>query len=98
MPNPPFTPLTLSRPPNAPEKPAFGLPCNGCGFCCAREVCKLGEDVFGDDVQAPCPGLRFDGAKFRCNVVEVSDRIGGEGASLLRSVLGIGVGCDAEVE
>ncbi|RYF67964.1 MAG: hypothetical protein EOO29_36015, partial [Comamonadaceae bacterium] len=28
--------------PDAPTKPAFGQPCNGCGVCCASEPCPAG--------------------------------------------------------
>lgn len=53
-----------SRPPLLQiEKPKFGAPCNGCGFCCRNEVCGLGKAVLGDDTPAPCPLMRFDGAK-----------------------------------
>ncbi len=28
--------------PEAPAKPAFGAPCNGCGLCCLAEPCPVG--------------------------------------------------------
>jgi len=28
--------------PEAPSKPAFGAPCNGCGVCCLAEPCPVG--------------------------------------------------------
>jgi hypothetical protein len=82
----------------APEKPAFGSPCNGCGLCCALEVCKVGVVVFGKDVAAPCPAMQFESGRFRCGVVQMSDALGGPGAILLRQQMGIAHGCDSSDE
>lgn len=79
---------------SSPAKPAMTAPCNGCGYCCAEEVCEVGEALWGS--QAPCAGLRWvpaDG-RFRCGALELADEIGS--GEFLRFVLGVGMGCDAE--
>lgn len=75
-----------------PEKPKFGQPCNGCGFCCKNEVCKLGKDFYESDV-VPCQGLRSDGKRYWCAVVEYAESID---MPLIGLALGIGVGCDSD--
>lgn len=79
----------------APEKPAFGAPCNGCGFCCASEVCKVGRVAFGD-VPAPCPALVFDAGRWWCGLVVLEQHRGDD--PLFARTLAIGVGCDTSVE
>lgn len=79
---------------HGPEKPAFGETCNGCGFCCAAEVCKLGKHIHGDAQEAPCPSLVFQNGRFWCGAVLAADSMGLGPA--LRFSLGIGAGCDAE--
>lgn len=81
----------------APSKPAFGMPCNGCGLCCQMEVCAVGVAALGN-VPAPCPGLRFDGARFRCMVIETADEHSPMASLLMRARLGIDLGCDSEIE
>jgi hypothetical protein len=79
------------------NKPAFGSPCNGCGFCCAAQVCKLGLDVYGD-VPAPCPGLKRVDGRFVCALVQMADEMGPNHAAALRFILGVGLGCDSETD
>lgn len=74
-------------------KAPYGSPCNGCGFCCAAEVCAIGREAFGD-VPAPCPGMLFDEGRFHCKLVLIESLSGME--PLLATVLGIGKGCDAD--
>ena len=83
--------LSLDR---APEKARKGEPCNGCGFCCAAEVCEVGLRMFGRDQSAPCPALNFHGGRFWCGLVKAADEMG-MGDSL-RLVLGVGFGCDSD--
>jgi hypothetical protein len=75
-----------------PEKPRWGEPCNGCGFCCAAEVCAIGLAIFGK--QQPAPALEFDGGRFWCGAVRMAERDGC--GPLYRMVLGIGMGCDSK--
>jgi hypothetical protein len=86
----------------APEKPDLGKPCNGCGFCCAAEVCELGRRLL-ETKEAPCPALEFDGGRFWCELVRNPayhlDMKPGEAAECVSRVmtlmLGIGKGCDS---
>lgn len=78
----------------APEKPKWGDPCNGCGYCCASEVCKIGVQVHGPKVQAPCPSMNFHDGRFWCGVVE--KMAGMEIEFDLMLVMGIGFGCDSD--
>ena len=41
-----------------PAKPKFKTPCNGCGKCCALQICPVGEIAFPHAV-APCPALKI---------------------------------------
>ena len=76
------------------KKPEFGAPCNGCGFCCKNEVCKIGVEAFGEH-KAPCVGLIFDSDEniYRCKLVLIEGRFMKE--KLIAKTLGVGLGCDA---
>jgi hypothetical protein len=78
--------------PILPSPPTPGAPCNGCGRCCAEEVCSIGRMAYHTDV-APCPGLKIRGNIARCELVEAEDRF--HPSPILRGALGIGMGCDA---
>ncbi len=80
----------------APEKAPFGSPCNGCGYCCAAEVCVVGQGLFGKETPAPCPALEFADGRFWCGAVRVADGAGKHVGMYLRMRLGIGVGCDTD--
>jgi hypothetical protein len=76
------------------EKPAFGTPCNHCGWCCLTEVCPAGQDLGQDKYAIPCKFLRGEGKeqKHYCGLMidipEYKDIIG---ASDL-------IGCDARTQ
>lgn len=79
-----------------PAKPREGRPCNGCGHCCTKMVCSIGEMAFNTTV-APCPGLVARAEGMRCRLVETEIAAGME--PLIQNALGIGKGCcsaDAE--
>lgn len=76
-----------------PKKPAFGAPCNGCGLCCATEVCAIGRMAHGD-VQAPCPSLIWHAGRSWCALVAI-EPAAGKGRPIAEA-LGIGRGCDAD--
>jgi hypothetical protein len=85
----------------APEKPREGEPCNGCGFCCAAETCKVARSLL-NAYEAPCPAMEFDAGRFWCGLVRDPAKYLGApawGNDLLRPtverVLGVGRGCDA---
>ncbi|MBV8467961.1 MAG: hypothetical protein JO218_18615 [Burkholderiales bacterium] len=54
----------------APPKPAFGAPCNGCGVCCAAEPCPVGRRLFRVEAGA-CPALVWlaDEGRYACGVL-----------------------------
>ena len=76
----------------APEKPAAGEKCNGCGFCCASERCGLAIEAIGEG-DGPCPLMVFDKDRFLCSLVIVEESSGLE--KILHKALGIGKGCDS---
>lgn len=79
------------------SKPTFGEPCNGCGYCCQQEVCRVGLEAFGPNTQAPCPALVLRDGRTWCGVIEAADGMaGGAFGSHMRLVMGIGLGCDAD--
>lgn len=54
----------------APDKPAAGQPCNGCGVCCASEPCPAGM-LLSRRRRGACAALRWHdaGALYRCALV-----------------------------
>ena len=78
---------------NAPDKPKNGEPCNGCGYCCASELCVAAEIALGD-VPAPCPLMRFKEGRFWCGLV-LTEKENGM-APMIATSLGIGIGCLVE--
>lgn len=55
--------------PGSIEKPVYGMPCNGCGRCCAQpcpafSILHPGEFRDGQ----LCPKLRSNGASFYCGL------------------------------
>ncbi len=77
-----------------PIKPAYGQPCNGCGWCCIKEICSVGKIVYPDFV-APCPGLVHDRAQGRtfCKLVLIEKATHMD--PVVADTLAIGEGCDA---
>jgi hypothetical protein len=57
--------------PEAPAKPAFGTPCNGCGVCCLAEPCPLGMVLSGKR-RGACEALVWvaAGSQYRCGALE----------------------------
>lgn len=84
--------MTLAVIGEAPAKPAFGEPCNGCGVCCALELCKYARCVHGDGVPAPCPSLIFHSGRYWCGLRDLATP---EFLPAFDFGLGIGVGCDS---
>lgn len=83
----------------APPKPAVGAACNGCGVCCAMELCPLAMVLHGKQ-QGPCPRLQWSDAEQRYFCGLLADAR--ESTSLWRAVrqawvrrwIGAGTGCD----
>jgi hypothetical protein len=57
--------------PDAPTKPAFGQPCNGCGVCCVVAPCPLGQ-VVSLRRHGACAALEWNEEHriYRCGMVE----------------------------
>ena len=90
------------------QKPAFGAPCNGCGYCCQNEACSLAVDRLGVRPSDPCPALEWNGSEYRCGMVTRphhyieglaekpwTDEVLVPIFSLMLGIT-LGVGCDAE--
>ena len=62
--------ITIHAEPQAPQKPALGAPCNGCGVCCLMEPCPLGVLLTGRRSGA-CAALRWrsDLSLYRCGAI-----------------------------
>lgn len=84
-----------------PRKPREGEPCNGCGLCCAVELCSLAVDLLGASA-VPCPAMEIGEGRFWCGLARwpsrylgtprIGDRTLGP---MVRQGLSIGEGCDA---
>lgn len=93
--------------PEAPPKPAFGDPCNGCGVCCLAEPCPLGI-LISRRRRGACSALRWDaGARlYRCGALSDPSSVLGARWSwaapwlqrLAGRWIGVGVGCDASLQ
>ncbi len=91
----------------APEKPAHGAPCNGCGVCCAHEPCPLGM-VASRRLHGACAALvwRADEAVYRCGLIAEPERwlprplrrAAPLLARLARRYIAAGQGCDAHLD
>lgn len=59
----------------APDKPAEGEACNGCGVCCALETCPAARLLFLRKT-GPCPALQWSGTNscYQCGLL-ISPRI-----------------------
>jgi len=74
-------------------KPAYGETCNGCGLCCRTEICRVGL-AMNPAAHAPCEFLTQHDGRYWCGLVERME--GTELAGVMKFVMGIGIGCDAE--
>lgn len=76
----------------APEKPSYGFPCNGCGLCCAVELCTAAALV--GEVKTPCKYMVYKKERIWCGMVLVEKSNGLP--PLVEKALGIGLGCFVE--
>jgi hypothetical protein len=96
--------------PEAPPKPAWGAPCNGCGICCLAEPCPLGM-LISRRRQGACDALRWqaDAGRYVCGMLsEPQQVLGWQGAAgralapllqrLARRWISAGSGCDASLQ
>ncbi|NTV69294.1 MAG: hypothetical protein HGA71_04010 [Azonexaceae bacterium] len=100
---------TIHLHPAAPAKPSEGLPCNGCGVCCALETCPAARLRFLQQ-KGPCPALQWsaDETRYHCGLL-VNPRtylgmLPTSAEALVRRLLarwiaaGKGCDCNAEVQ
>jgi hypothetical protein len=82
--------------PAAPDKPAPGQPCNGCGVCCLSQPCPLGV-LASRRTSGPCAALRWHGheSRYRCGLVDPRRPIV---SRLARRWIAAGSGCDSSAE
>ena len=64
---------TLSTARGPPRKPPEGDACNGCGLCCAVQLCPIVIELL-PDAQAPCPAMEFSGERFWCGLIRRPSR------------------------
>ncbi len=97
--------------PDAPPKPAWGHPCNGCGVCCLLEPCPVGI-VLSRRRRGACVALRWVVAerRYRCGALhDPGNVLGWEYGALgrclsavvrplLRRWIAAGVDCDCDAQ
>jgi hypothetical protein len=87
--------LTIHMPPfPTPAKPLKASPCNGCGWCCHSEVCRIGQHFFGEETPAPCPAIVYEDGRVKCGIVMAEREI--LKTDHFAEMLGIGKGCCAD--
>lgn len=50
-----------------PDKPKFGDPCNGCGYCCTVQPCQLAEEFLRCST-GPCVALEVRDDRTLCGL------------------------------
>lgn len=78
-----------------PQKPKLGMPCNGCGLCCAVELCGIAEMAF-PGASAPCPALKIspDRKNTYCEIIATEKNFRMQ--PMIQNILGVGHGCSME--
>jgi hypothetical protein len=82
---------TIRIRPQAPDKPALGQACNGCGVCCMAEPCPLGA-LISLRRRGACKALRWDEGRYRCGAARWPGLLG----ALARRWIAAGRGCDSD--
>ena len=94
----------------APDKPQEGMPCNGCGVCCASAPCPAGV-LFSRRRRGACDALVWNDAegRYRCGLVElpadhlpaglrwIAPPLAPLIAQLARHFISAGSGCDCSL-
>ena len=66
--------------------------CVGCGFCCIKSACVLGQMWNNSEPWERCPSLVWNGSRYICDII--ADRPDDDS---LRIELGVGEGCCANL-
>lgn len=84
------------------QKPAYGAPCNNCGFCCQNKACYLSLELLKSD-KAPCIALESDHGRFVCGLVKnpghylpIPSYAESTVQTMMATLLGVGKGCDSQ--
>ncbi|MFM9915557.1 MAG: hypothetical protein ACKVOX_07105 [Rhizobacter sp.] len=98
---------TIPIHPAAPDKPAWGARCNGCGVCCAAEPCPIGVLVTWRR-RGTCRALQWQEAdqRYVCGMVSAPGRFLGLDhrwlsravSAVTRRLISAGSGCDSDAE
>lgn len=90
---------------NLPEKPELGKACNGCGYCCIQEPCRIANE-FLNCHEGPCVALEYENNRTFCGMVRrpihylmgktAPENLTGALQVQLASMLWIGAGCDSQ--
>ena len=78
----------------APAKPAWGEPCNGCGVCCLSEPCPAGVWV-SRRRHGACTAVQWDGHRYRCGLVDAARPWL---RTFMRRWIAAGRGCDSDAQ
>jgi hypothetical protein len=80
----------------APAKPAWGEPCNGCGVCCLSEPCPVGVLVSWRR-RGACAALHWDAGaeRYRCGLLDPARPWR---SAIVRRWIAAGRGCDSDAQ
>lgn len=81
---------------DAPQKPAPGAPCNGCGVCCAASLCPPARLRYRRR-DGPCPALRWIEGERRYACGMLQDARTRLTRWWIRRAIGAGIGCDCTI-
>lgn len=93
---------------HAPKKPDVGVPCNGCGVCCAAEPCPPAQLLLKAPLQEPCPALEWEEAQqqYRCGLLSQPNHylrwlphaLSSIAKPVIRTMIHANQGCDSDAE
>ncbi len=63
--------------------------CVGCGYCCMRQTCTFGRQRHPRATGDVCPELTWNGKRYICRMMTLSDRM----TAFYREQLQAGLGC-----